>query len=107
MIKNIPYEKICRLENIINVKKNQILSKCIISGNVDAAVFAFSGKEMVSEEEYNADVMYLVLNGNAVLSTGSKEFHLIKDDVLCIEAGVLHKIEANEDFKMLQINCGE
>ena len=70
-------------------------------------LLAFAAGESVSEEAYEADMMYLVVEGSAVVSLPEREVALGSGEVLAVDPGVLHAVRgasAAEGFKILQIS---
>ncbi len=70
-------------------------------------LLAFSASESVSEEAYGDDVMYLVVEGSAVVSLPAGEVALDCGETIAVDAGVLHAVggaTSGEGFEILQIS---
>lgn len=102
--RNLPTEAPQNLASLITPKQNQVISMALSkSDNFQMALFTFADKETVSEEAYNGDTIYLIVEGETIISEEQREHHLKYGDVLCIPEGVLHAIGGKGSFKVLQI----
>lgn len=103
-IKNIPIGKPEKLKDLIKIKKNQILSKSLISNeSVRLTLLSFSDQEDISEEKYSGDTMYYIVEGTTFLKQDNKLINLDVGDVVSVPANTLHGIGGKNSFKVLQI----
>ena len=109
-LRNLPTENPMELASLITPKENQVISMALSkSDHVEVSLFTFADKETVSEEEYFGDTMYLVLEGETLITQNGKEHLLKTGDTFMVPAHILHAIGGKGAFKVLQItlNKGE
>ncbi|KUO75179.1 MAG: cupin [Clostridia bacterium BRH_c25] len=107
-LRNLPQICPVPMESLIKSKKNQIVSMALSdSDHVQVSLFTFADKETVSEEEYFGDTMYLVVEGETLITKGATVYELKTGDVLCVPAHILHSIGGKGAFKVLQITLNE
>lgn len=108
ILKNLPQEAPVGLKELIDYKKNQIVSMALSVGeDLQLFLFAFSENETVSEEEYFGDTMYYILEGETYIIKGETTYHLKTGDVFSVSAHILHSIGGKGPFKLLQITVKE
>lgn len=108
ILRNIPTDSPQNISSLIDTKKNQIVSKALsLSDDFQITLLSFSQNESVSEEEYFGDTMYLLVEGTANVFIDGHIHTLIKDDIFKVDAHVLHAIQSNSAFKLLQITVKE
>ena len=66
-------------------------------------LLAFADGESVSEEVYLSDVMYVALEGQPAVVLPDMRVALAAGQVLAVPAGMLHAVEGDGPFKILQI----
>ena len=79
-----------------------IVSKRIIqkkTGNI--TLFAFDQGQELSEHSAPFDALVQVLEGNAQIIIGGKEFILASKESIIMPANIPHAVKAPEPFKML------
>lgn len=92
------------LTDLVSVKDHQVVSRTITKGDtVSIVLLAFSEGESVSEEKYYSDVLYLVIEGEAVITLGGTAKTIHENRAAAVPAGVLHGISGNGSFKIMQI----
>ncbi len=93
-----------KLENLINIRKFQIVSKKIVQSNdINLSLFSFDKDESVSEQSNSEDIIIIVLSGKVgVIST--EEFIAGKDEVLAIPKNTLHRVFSIEESKVIQLS---
>ncbi len=107
-LKNLPIEQPVQFGCLIQPKINQIVSMALSqSKHIQISLFTFADKETVSEEEYFGDTMYLLIDGETLITQGESVLHLNAGDALCVPAHTLHSIGGKEAFKVLQITVNE
>ncbi|ACL21915.1 cupin domain-containing protein [Desulfitobacterium hafniense] len=103
-LKNLPQERPLPLASLIEARENQVLSMALAqSDRVQISLFSFADGESVSEEEYFGDTLYLILQGEAVITFDDQKIDLVPEDVLMVPAHKIHAIAGKGRFKMLQI----
>lgn len=107
-IRNVPRDVPARLDELVCARPGTVASRSLARGGAATmTLLAFAVGESVSEEAYGDDVMYLVVEGSAVVSLPNREVELECGEVLAVAPGVLHAVRggrADEGFKILQIS---
>lgn len=115
-LRHLPEGRAEKLASLISCKPGQVCSKALSdSGAVDMTLLAFADQESVSEEAYDGDTLYYLVEGSARViytdgaggadgsSGGAAAARLQAGDVLMVPAHVLHAIEGDGAFKVLQV----
>ncbi len=103
-LKNLPTDGPQNLGDLMEGRAGQVLSMTLSdTDGMGMALFSFPSGEMVSEEEYPGDTMYLVLRGDVCIRRKEAEDSLKEGDVLMVPSGVLHEIEAFSDCVVLHL----
>lgn len=103
-LRNLPTDQVKQLSSLIEVKDQQVVSMSLANSDyVDMVMLSFGAGEGVSEEVYQGDTMYLVLEGKATIRKNEQDYVLQTGDTIMIEADVLHEIEGHQAFKIMQI----
>ena len=77
ILKNLPTQKAESIKELIDIRKGQVLSMALSnSEHVQMTILSFSENEMVSEESYFGDTMYILLEGETKIMMEDKEIHL-------------------------------
>lgn len=92
-------DKVVRLEDLVTVKPGVVASLALTP---DSKLFAMSEGEVVSEELYEGAMIYHVLSGKLVVTSGSESFVLGAGDAIRVSARKEHRIEAGSSLKMIQ-----
>ena len=104
MIKHFPIDRAVALTSLIEYEKNQVVSMALShSEHAQLSLFTFANGEMVSEESYQGDTIYLLLDGETNITTGRNIIALKAGESLAVPAQTYHAIGGGEAFKMLQI----
>lgn len=107
-IRNVPRDAPARLSDLVSARPGTVASRSLTRGApASMTLLAFSTGESVSEEAYGDDVMYLVVEGSAVVSLPAGEVELDCGETIAVDAGVLHAVRgatSGEGFKILQIS---
>ena len=107
-IRNVPRDVPARLSDLVSARPGTVASRSLTrSASASMTLLAFAAGESVSEEAYRDDVMYLVVEGSAVLSLPAGEVELDCGETIVVDAGVLHAVRGanpDEGFKILQIS---
>lgn len=92
------------LKDIVSFKPHQVVSKAISkSENVSITVLAFPDDEGVSEEAYQGDTIYFVLEGEMPIYINKSKYLVKLGEYFVAPSGVLHKIGYSNKFKVVQI----
>ncbi|MDL2269377.1 cupin domain-containing protein [Desulfosarcina sp. OttesenSCG-928-A07] len=103
-LKNILPETPVRLTDLISVRDGQIVSMALSRvENAQVALFALSASEMVSEEAYWGDTLYVVLSGELVVEKDQTRHIVSAGEMMAMPAHTGHALRADKDTKMLQI----
>lgn len=106
-IKNIE-PGINKLEDIISIKRFQVISKALVNNdNTDIRFFSLSKGETIRNETYPMDTLILCLNGVLKAIEEGEEYVLHEKELKLIEMGRVSSLEAIEDTIMLQIMVKE
>ncbi|MCF4115103.1 MULTISPECIES: cupin domain-containing protein [Dethiosulfovibrio] len=104
ILKNLPTQEAEGLASLIEGEKNQVVSMALSeSDHVHVSLFTFADREMVSEERYPGDTMYLVVEGETLIAQGERKSRLKAGEVFMVPKDVPHAVGGAEAFKVLQI----
>jgi len=102
--KNLPLNEAKKLEELIEVENNQVISMAIAKGNnVQAMLLGLSKGELISDEEYFGDTIYYIIDGKIKVIKNGLEIILNKNDILMVSEHEIHALEIEEDTKLLQM----
>lgn len=108
ILKNLPTQKAESIKELIDIRKGQVLSMALSnSEHVQMTILSFSENEMVSEESYFGDTMYILLEGETKIMMEDKEIHLCEGETCMIPSRTLHAVGGGKAFKILQIIVNE
>ena len=108
MLKNLPVDKPKAMKELIDIRKKQVVSMALSkSDSIQMSVFSFADEEMVSEEAYFGDTMYMILEGETKVELGNESFTMKEGDTFMVPSKTLHAIGGIGPFKMLQITIKE
>ena len=101
----LPYGQPVNLGDIISCRPGQVSSMGLseAGSTCDMTLLAFADGESVSEEVYLSDVMYVALEGQPAVVLPDMRVALAAGQVLAVPAGMLHAVEGDGPFKILQI----
>lgn len=92
--KNISEDKAQKLAELIECKPGQVSSMSLTKdAGVDITLLAFSEGEIVSEQSYSSDVLYLVVEGAACAVLPNKRIDIHEGEIVKVAASTLHAIE--------------
>ena len=104
-LRNLPTERAERLAELVTNRPGQV-SSMALTGFGDAAdmtLLAFAQGESVSEEAYEGDTLYYLVEGEAEVVLGERRVRMGAGDVLMVPRGTLNAVESVTAFKVLQI----
>ncbi len=102
MIKNMNFEEIFDMRNLIEVNHGQVVSKTFAQNEaVSLTLFAFSKDEEISTHESDGDALVTILEGRARITIDGKIFILEEKESIVMPAKKPHAVYAIENFKML------
>ena len=103
MIKNIESEKVLHLADMVRIKPGIISSMSLVDNSLcHSKLFAVAEGESISEEIYDGDMVYFVLEGRMTVEIKGCEKTLEAGDILRVQANIEHEIKAGTSFKMIQ-----
>ena len=104
-LKNLPTATPEPLVGLLTNRPGQVSSMALaqLDDAVAITLMAFAEGESVSEEAYEGDTLYYVLEGAADVVFSDRRKCLVAGTVFMVPKGQLHAVEAAEAFKMLQI----
>ena len=107
-LRNVPTEAAADLAGMVACRPGQVSSMALTTVDCPTAatLLAFSAGEAVSEEAYASDMLYLGVEGafRVVLPDGAVDVGT--GQVLAVPSGVLHAVEGDGAFKVLQVAVG-
>lgn len=104
-LRNLPTESAEPLGALISCHRGHVSSRALTTADVpvSAMLLAFDKGESVSEEEYFGDTLYYVVEGSARIVLPEKRVPLRVGEVFMVPAHVVHAVEGDEAFKLLQL----
>ena len=103
-LRNLPTDQVKKFASLIDVKDQQVISMSLTdSDNVDMVMLSFGAGEGVSEEIYQGDTMYLILEGEVTIRKDEQDYHLCEGDTIMVKADTLHEISGEKAYKIVQI----
>lgn len=101
-IKNINYEEVCKLTDLVSAADGQVVSKTLAQNKaVSVTLFAFAKGEEISTHDSTGDAMVTVLEGTGRFTVGGVEHLVHAGETLVMPAKVPHAVYASEAFKWL------
>ena len=103
-LRNLPTNQVSNFASLIDVKDQQVISMSLTdSDHVDMVMLSFGAGEGVSEEIYQGDTMYLILEGEVTIRKDEQDYHLCEGDTIMVKADTLHEISGEKAYKIVQI----
>ena len=104
-LRNLPTQEAAQLASLIACRPHQVSSMGLASFDapVDMTMLAFSAGEEVSEEAYEGDTLYYLVEGQAEVDLPDRTVRMRTGDVLMVPRGTLNAVRSVGDFKVLQI----
>lgn len=103
-LKNIDYEKVCMLKDLVTYQEGQVVSKTLSqSKNLSITLFSFDQDEEISTHKSNGDAFVLCLDGIIKITIDDKEYLLNKGELIVMSAKHPHAVYAYERCKMLLV----
>ena len=103
-LRNLPTDQVKKFASLIDVKDQQVISMSLTdSDHVDMVMLSFGAGEGVSEEIYQGDTMYLILEGEVTIRKDEQDYHLCEGDTIMVKADTLHEISGEKAYKIVQI----
>jgi quercetin dioxygenase-like cupin family protein len=94
--------KILSLAQLVEYSSNGIISKRVIdrkSGTI--TLFSFDKEQKLSEHTAPFDALLQVIEGKAEIMIAGEKFILNSGDSIILPVGIVHAVNALEQFKML------
>ncbi|MGN1196432.1 MAG: cupin domain-containing protein [Acetatifactor sp.] len=108
ILKNLPIQEAKPIKELVDIRKGQVLSMALSnSEHAQMTILSFAENEMVSEESYFGDTMYLLLEGEAEITMENRKVSLREGEVCMVPSYTLHAIGGGQGFKILQITMNE
>ena len=87
-LRNIPTSTPAPLASLVVAREGMVASRSLTRvGEASMTLLAFAAGESVSEEVYPQDVMYFLVEGEAIVSLPDGAVTMREGDVLCVAAG--------------------
>lgn len=106
-LRNIPTSTPAPLASLVVAREGMVASRSLTrGGEASMTLLAFAAGESVSEEVYPQDVMYFLVEGEAIVSLPDGAVTMREGDVLCVAAGTLSALagaDPDRGFKLLQL----
>jgi quercetin dioxygenase-like cupin family protein len=104
ILKNIDIEKVLDMAELVTYQPGQIVSRTLVQNKaVSITLFAFDGGEEISTHESSGDALVYVLDGQAQLTIGGREYTATAGQTVVMPASVPHAVAAPGPFKMLLV----
>jgi quercetin dioxygenase-like cupin family protein len=103
-IKNIPFSDPLVLSDLVTYEEGRVVSRTFAQTNVmSLTLFAFDAGEGLSTHTAAGDAFLYVLDGEAAINIGGKDFTVKAGEVIAMPAQVPHSVNAVMRFKMLLV----
>lgn len=101
-LKNIPFEEVVPLAELVGVQPGQVVSRTLAQNDaVSLTLFAFAQGEEISTHASGGDALVTVLEGTGRFTVDGRVFSAKAGEALVMPAGKPHAVFAPEAFKML------
>jgi quercetin dioxygenase-like cupin family protein len=101
-LKNIAAEEVLLLTDLVEYKEGQIISRTFVqNGAVSITLFSFDKGEEISTHSSDGDAMVTILEGEARITIGGREYDVSGGETIVMPAGIPHAVVAKTRFKML------
>ncbi|MCT4618306.1 MAG: cupin domain-containing protein [Marinisporobacter sp.] len=102
-LKNIPFEEVLELKNLVNYAEGRVSSKTLVQRNdLSITLFAFDQGEGLSTHSAPGDAMVYVMEGSVNVTIGEDTKVVLKEGQTAVmPANIPHALESIEKFKML------
>jgi quercetin dioxygenase-like cupin family protein len=90
------------LKDLVLYQDGSVVSRMVVykpAGTI--TLFAFDAKEGLSEHTAPFDAIATIMEGEAEITIGDKEFHLTTGQMIIMPAGIPHAVRAVQRFKMM------
>ena len=104
-LKNLPSISAVPLADLIDAAPGTVSSMTLtrLDDACDITLLAFAEGESVSEESYEGDTLYYLVEGRASITLPGGPVGMRAGEVLAVPAGTLHGVEPCGAIKLLQI----
>ncbi|WIF95711.1 cupin domain-containing protein [Caminicella sporogenes] len=104
-LKNIPFEKVLELKNLVDYAERRVSSKTLVQrGDLSITLFAFDKGEGLSTHSAPGDAMVYVIEGSVRITIGQDTKVVLKEgQTVVMPANIPHALESIEKFKMMLI----
>jgi quercetin dioxygenase-like cupin family protein len=102
LIKNVPFSETLVLTDLVEYQEGRVVSRTFVQNKlISFTLFAFDKGEGLSAHAASGDAFVQILDGEALINIGGKDFVVKTGEVVVMPANVSHSLEARERFKML------
>jgi quercetin dioxygenase-like cupin family protein len=102
LIKNVPFSETLVLTDLVDYQEGRVVSRTFVQNKlISFTLFAFDKGEGLSAHTAAGDAFVQILDGEALINIGGKDFVVKTGEVVVMPANVSHSLEARERFKML------
>ena len=103
-IKNIPYEEIVTLRELVPCQEGQVVSRTLAQNDaVSVTLFSFAKGEEISTHRSQGDAFVTCLEGVGKITIDGKEYILKEGQSIVMPADHPHAVYGEEAFKMLLV----
>ena len=103
-IKNIPYEEIVTLRELVPCQEGQVVSRTLAQNNaVSVTLFSFAKGEEISTHRSEGDAFVTCLEGVGKITIDGEEYFLKEGQSIVMPAGHPHAVYGEVAFKMLLV----
>ncbi|TAL67039.1 MAG: cupin domain-containing protein [Bacteroidetes bacterium] len=101
---NILYSNSSNINSLIAYQEGAVVSRTLINKKVGTiTLFSFDEGQSLSEHTAPFDAFAQVIDGEAEITIGGINHHLIAGDAIIMPGGVPHAVKATKQFKMLLV----
>jgi quercetin dioxygenase-like cupin family protein len=96
--------KVLDIRDLVLYQDGSVVSRMVVykpAGTI--TLFAFDAKEGLSEHTAPFDAIAVIMEGEAEITIGDKEFHLTTGQMIIMPAGIPHAVRAEQRFKMMLV----
>lgn len=101
-LKNIQGEAVLDLGGLVAYQEGQVVSRTLAqNGAVSLTLFSFDKGEEISSHASTGDAMVMVLEGEALITIGGREYTVTGGQTIVMPANIPHAVAAAQRMKML------
>ncbi|MFX4262726.1 cupin domain-containing protein [Pelotomaculum propionicicum] len=102
LMKNIGFAEILKMDELVDYQEGRVISRTLAQlSQVTLTLFSISQGEGISAHTAPGDALVQVLDGEAEITIGGKNFNVKAGESIVMPKGVPHALEARKSFKFL------